>query len=172
MSTNPDTNASNQDGNTTSDTTSGAGDKFEPITSQDELNKAIGARLERERAKFADYEAIKARAAKLDELEAANKTELEKAQEAAAAAAAERDAARAEGLRFRVAAKHGISTEDADLFLTGQDEQTLEAQAKRLADRETDRKKNGARAPREGTGSTTQSSDLRDFARDLFTPTS
>ena len=36
----PDT--SNQDGNTTSGSTSTAGDEFKPITSQEELNKVVG----------------------------------------------------------------------------------------------------------------------------------
>lgn len=163
-----DTSTSTQDGKTTSDTTSGAGDEFKPITSQEELNEAIGKRLERERSKFADYDDLKAKAAKLDELDAANKSELEKAEERAAAAEAAREKAVAEGLRFRIAAKHGISDEDAELFLTGKDEDTLTAQAKRLADREADRKKNGNQAPREGTNPTQPTDDVREFARTLF----
>lgn len=166
MSTN--TNGSTTDGNTAGSTSTGD-DTFTPITSQEQLNQAIGARLERERAKFGDYDDLKAKAAQLDELQEASKTELQKAQEAAAAAQAERDKAVADALRLKVAVKHGISAEDAELFLTGQDEQTLEAQATRLASREADRKKNGARSPREGAGSTTSAdSDLRGFTRDLF----
>lgn len=46
---------------------------------QADLDKVIEERLARERAKFKDYEAIKAKAAKLDELEGANASELEKA---------------------------------------------------------------------------------------------
>ena len=40
-------------------------------------------------------------------------------------------------LRYRVAAEHEISRDDADLFLTGADEATLTAQAKRLGERIT-----------------------------------
>ena len=160
-------NTSTPDGNPTSGPTSTAGDEFTPITSQDDLNKVIASRLERERSKFGDYEDLKAKAARLDEIEAASKSELEKAQEAAAAAAAERDKAVADGLRWRIAAKHGISDEDAELFLTGLDEQTLEAQAKRLADREADRKKSGARSPREGSSSTPNQDPRLDFIRGL-----
>lgn len=51
---------------------------FEPITSQEDFEKRIGARLAREAKKYADYQDLKAKAAKLDELEAqtaeANKT--------------------------------------------------------------------------------------------------
>ena len=164
-STSTEQNTSTTDGNTTSGTTSTAGDEFTPITSQEEMDKAIGPRLERERAKFAD---AVAKAAKFDELNAANMTELERAQERAEAAERAAQEAKAEGLRFKIAAKYGISTEDADLFLTGQDEQTLEAQAKRLADREADRKKNGATSPGEGRSSTSTTNDMAAFTRDLF----
>jgi hypothetical protein len=54
-------------------------DEFKAITSQDDLNKVINERLTRERAKFADYKDVKAKAAKLDEIEQANQTEAEKA---------------------------------------------------------------------------------------------
>jgi hypothetical protein len=47
-----------------------------------------------------------------------------------------KDFARAEALRLRVASKFGIGDEDADLFLTGSDEETLTKQAERLAARE------------------------------------
>lgn len=83
-----------------------------------------------------------------------------------------------DALRKSVAAQFGISTKpgekgqlsDADLFLTGSDEKTLIAQAERLADRESDRKKQGNVAPKEGdTKSSVKGDDqLRDFARDLF----
>ena len=52
---------------------------------QDELNSIVNDRLKRERAKYEDYEALKAKASKYDELEEANKTELEKAHEKAKA---------------------------------------------------------------------------------------
>lgn len=96
---------------------------------------------------------------RLDEIEAANKTEIEKAAEARTKAEQERDAARAEALRFRVAAAHGISTapaadggpSDAELFLTASDEATLTKQAERLLGRDAERKRTGNVAPREGT---------------------
>lgn len=60
------------------ETTSGNGD-WTPPASQDELNRIIAARVSREREKFADYEDIKSKAAKFDEVEEASKSELEKA---------------------------------------------------------------------------------------------
>ena len=65
-------------GNTTntSDTYSS---EFTAITSQEQLNKILGDRLARERAKYADYSELQEKAAKYDAAEEAAKTELEKA---------------------------------------------------------------------------------------------
>lgn len=41
---------------------------FTPIMTQEELDKALSARLERERRKYADYDELKAKAAGYDEL--------------------------------------------------------------------------------------------------------
>jgi hypothetical protein len=167
MSTSTETSASNQDGNP-GGSTSTADDAFKPPATQADLDRLIGDRVARERAKYADHDELAAKAKRLDEIEAANKSDLDKEKDRAAAAEADRDKARAEAQRLRVAAKHGISDEDADLFLTGLDEQTLEAQAKRLADREADRKKNGARVPTEGSSPTTGADGMREFTRGLF----
>ena len=43
----------------------GGADGFTPITSQAELNKIIGKRIDRERAKFADYDQLKSENAQL-----------------------------------------------------------------------------------------------------------
>jgi hypothetical protein len=46
---------------------------------QEDVDRVVGERLARERQKYADYDDLKSKAAKLDDLEAANKTELERA---------------------------------------------------------------------------------------------
>lgn len=151
----------------TGEPTSTANDQFKPITSQEDLNRIIAARVERAKAAFADYGDLQAKAAKLDEIEQANKSEVEKAMDRAAAAERERDAERANALRLRIAAKHGISDEDADLFLTGGDEQSLTKQAERLASRvaaaNDQTLRNGTRVPREGRVNTTASTPEADF---------
>ena len=76
-------------------------------------------------------------------------------------------ASQREALRRRVQAAHGISDEDADLFLTGTDEESLTAQAKRLADRESERKKQNNVSPREGNNPTPSQDQKRDFVRSL-----
>lgn len=170
------TQVDDQGGNTSGDTP--AADEFKPITSQQELNDALKSRLDRERAKYKDYNDIKAKASKLDEIEQANLSELEKANGRVTSAESERDVAKAEALRLRTAVTHGISLEDADLFLTGTDEETLIAQAKRLSDRaaelanvEAERKKKNPIVPKEGTSTktgTTTEEDGREFARTFF----
>lgn len=47
-------------------------------------------------------------------------------------------------------ARFGVSDDDADLFLTGEDEDTLTRQAERLGAREDERMKNGNYVPTEG----------------------
>lgn len=150
----------------------GGGDAgFTPITTQEDLNKALASRLERERAKFADYKDIRAKADRLDALEAESKTEAQKFAERIAALESDNARIQSEALRARIQAKHGISEEDAALFLTGADEATLTAQAKRLADREADRKKRGNVAPKEGgsaDSASTGDTGMREFTRSLF----
>jgi hypothetical protein len=82
--------------------------------------------------------------ARLKEFEDRDKSELDKATEAWKSAEAERDAAKAEALRFRVAAEFGISTaagddgepSDADLFLTAGNEEAMRRQAQRFSARQ------------------------------------
>jgi hypothetical protein len=165
-------------GNITTSGETPAADEFKSINSQDELNAALKDRLGRERAKFKDYNDLKAKAARLDDIEQANLSELEKANSRITAAESERDTAKAEALRLRTAVTHGISLEDADLFLTGTTEETLIAQAKRLSDRaaeqanaDAERKKKHPIVSKEGTstttGTTTEEDDLA-FARGFF----
>lgn len=101
---------------------------FDPITSQEEFDKRLASRLNRERAKFSDYDELKAKSAKLDELEAANKSELQKLSERAEAA--EKRAVQAEftALREKVARTKGVPASS----LTGETEEELNASADEL----------------------------------------
>ncbi len=128
----------------------------------------MGQRAARERAKFADYDDLKAKAAKLDEFEQANKSEQERLADELSVAKQAAEAAKAEALRFKVASKHGISDEDAELFLTGSDEDTLSRQAQRLTDRVDQRNKSGNHVPNEGTNPQPEGDEVRTFTRGLF----
>jgi murein DD-endopeptidase MepM/ murein hydrolase activator NlpD len=131
---------------------------------QEEVNALVGQARTEERRKvtqrFSDYDDLKAKA-----------SEATTAEERIAELEKRHAAAEAKALRSDIAAKHGISPEDRDLFLTGADEETLTAQAQRLTQREADRKKQGNVAPREGGNPTPGTGDpdgLRDFTRNLF----
>ncbi|WP_143203963.1 hypothetical protein [Streptomyces kebangsaanensis] len=71
-------------------------------------------------------------AQRLREIEDAQKTEQQRLAEAKETAEKDAAAARSEALRWRIAARHQISDEDAEIFLTGGDEETLTRQAARL----------------------------------------
>jgi len=92
--------------------------------------KAIAA--ERAARKAAE-DAAKSLQAQLDEIKKSQMSDLEKAQAVAQEFQQAADKANAEALRWRIAAKHGISDEDAETFLTGSDEASLTRQAERLS---------------------------------------
>lgn len=114
----------------------------EPATDQqgDPADKPLGEngekalKAEREARKAAEQAASELQK-QLDTLNAEKMSDLERAQKAAKDAEEAAAKATAEALRLRVAAKHGISDEDADLFLTGTDLDSLERQAARLVER-------------------------------------
>jgi hypothetical protein len=106
-------------------------------------------------------------AERLAEIEDAQKSDAEKAAGRIAELEQELESASRTALRFKVASKFGIGDEDADLFLTGSDEETLTKQAERLAGREDERKKQGNRAPREGAITTPSSDPKRAFIKGL-----
>lgn len=140
--------------------------KQEKTFTQAEVDQMIKDRAERiAKQRYADYDDLKAKAGASKTLEE-QLTELKN----------DLVSSKTEALRARVAAAHGISTKpgpdgksDADLFLTGSDEDTLTAQAKRLTERESERKKQGNVAPKEG-GAAESAGDAsaREFVRELF----
>ena len=132
----------------------------EQTFTQADVDRIVGERVKRVEAKYADYKELKAKA------EGA-KTAEERIAELEQAYKAEQTAR----LRSDIAARHGISAEDRDLFLIGDDEDTLTKQAERLAarisDSESERKKN--RAPYQGrTPDKPQNGDERETVRSLF----
>lgn len=136
------------------------GQTQETTFTQAEVDRIVKQRAERiAKDRFADYDQLKAEADSKKTVEQ-KLAELEQKYAAAEARA----------LRSDIAAKHGISPEDRDLFLTGTDEASLTAQAQRLAQREADRKKQGNHAHNEGGTKTQGSADnaLRDYTRKLF----
>lgn len=110
----------------------------EPAAQGDPADKPLGPGGERALAAERDARKVAEKsatdlAARLKEIETANLSELERAQQAAKESQEAAAKASTEALRWRTAAKHGISDEDAETFLTGTDEATITRQAERLA---------------------------------------
>lgn len=134
---------------------------------QAEVNRIVQERVQRVEAKYADYPDLKAKADGAKTLEDRLGT-LE----------GELSTTRSEAARTRVAARFGISAEkgakgepsDAELLLTGSDEEAMTKQAERVAGRIADQKKGGNVARREGNTTTTpdKDKDMREFTRSLF----
>lgn len=101
----------------------------EKTFTQSELDQIIGERLKREREKYPDYDALKEKAAKLDQIEEDAKTELQKAQEKAEKLEAELSAMKhteeVRTIRDKVAQATGVPSN----LLTGDTEEVCTDQA-------------------------------------------
>lgn len=112
--------------------TNAQGDPAEDESLGEGGKKALKA--EREARTAAEKQAAELKA-KLDKIEAANMSELERAQKAAQDAQEIAAKATLEAMRFRIAAEHGI-TANAELILTAPDEATMRQQAALWTQRE------------------------------------
>lgn len=74
-------------------------------------------------------------ARELQAIRDSQKSEAQRQAEALAEAQKAASSAQQEALRWRIAAQHGITAEDAELFLTGSSEEAMNAQAQRLAEK-------------------------------------
>ncbi|WP_024865601.1 capsid assembly scaffolding protein Gp46 family protein [Butyrivibrio sp. FCS014] len=99
---------------------------------QAELDKVVADRLARERQKYEGFSELKEKAAKFDELEAASKTELQKATEKAEKLEKELTALKKDAelrtIKAKVATETGVPAE----LLTGATEEECTAQANLL----------------------------------------
>ena len=99
---------------------------FEAITSQEQLDKVLSKRLERERAKYSDYEELKQKVAEA----ADSRSEVEKLHDRVKELEQERHQSAVEAAKAKAASEYGVP---ADL-LVGDDTDAIEAHAKRLAE--------------------------------------
>lgn len=106
---------------------------------QADVDRIVRERVKRERDKYADYADLQAKA-----------KETATAEERIASLEQALVTTQTEALKRRIQAAHNITDVDADLFLTGTDEETLTAQAQRLNERESERLKKGNHVPLEG----------------------
>ena len=114
------------------------GGNYTPPSSQEELDRIIGERLSRERAKYQDYDSLKDKASKFDQLDAQNKTEAQKLQEERDREKQRADSEASLNLKLQVAlAKAPEGTKPAEVAalaarLTGSTKEELEADATTL----------------------------------------
>ncbi|EGP5710002.1 DUF4355 domain-containing protein [Enterococcus faecium] len=117
--------------------------EFTPITTQEEFDKAVQARIAREQEtltkKYADYDAIKARNAELENEVGTLKSTIEETNAATKSheqTVADLNQKIAEyetaSLRTRIALQNGLPIDLADR-LVGDDEESIKADAERLA---------------------------------------
>ena len=101
---------------------------------QEEVNSIVKERLDRANAKYSDYETLKEKATRLDELEEAKKTELEKANEQVSALKEELNSLKSANaireIREKVASETGVPIN----LLTGETEDACMEQAKAILD--------------------------------------
>jgi hypothetical protein len=125
----PDT-ASTTESTQTTETTAVGATPADVANLGDPGKKALS---EERAARKAAEDSAKSLQAQLDEIKKSQMSDLEKAQNTAQEFQKAAEKATADALRWRIAAKHGISDEDAETFLTGNDEATLTRQAERLS---------------------------------------
>lgn len=102
---------------------------------QSDVDRIIADRLKREAGKYSDYDDLKAKADKLDELEKKNQSEVDRLSEQVAALTSERDAAATRADRLEVAVTKSLAEDQAKRItsaakrLTGSTREELEADA-------------------------------------------
>lgn len=110
------------------------GDEYKEVTAfdQDELNETIARRLERERSKYADYEAMKEQLAQSDSVKAEYEAKLKEAADREAALQGELGNAKLETERVKILSEFKISDDLAE-FVTGSNVEEMRGRAEKLA---------------------------------------
>lgn len=113
--------------------------EFKPITTQEEFDAAIKARLSREKEKYGDYDQLKSRVNELEEENIGLKSTIEANNQSKADSDKQLEEMQKQiagyetaSLRTRIALQHGLPYDLADR-LQGADEESLTADAERLA---------------------------------------
>ena len=112
--------------------------EYKPITTQEEFDAAIKARLSREKEKYGDYDQLKSRVTELEEENVGLKSTIEAHNQSKADADKQLEEMQKQitdyettSLRTRIALQNGLPYDLADR-LQGTDEETLKADAERL----------------------------------------
>ena len=136
---------------------------FEPIASQEALDKIVQNRIARERAKFSDYDELKAKAEKFAEFEESQKTEAQKTAERLEAAEKRAAELETKAIRAEVAAKTGVPAN----LLIGNTAEEIEARAAELIAYKGEQKPPRMIVPGQGNDPKTAPVNADDWLRQL-----
>lgn len=140
--------------------------KFEAITSQEDFDKAIQARLARERAKFQGFDQFKADSAELAKLRDSQKTDEQKQQDTLRQVQEELAQERSARLRAEVASTKGVPAS----LLTGGTKEELEDSADALIQFRGESGGKKLHLPNEGKNPSSRQGDSvgEEFVNELF----
>lgn len=102
------------------------------LFAQEDVDKVVESRLDRERKKFSDYDDLKEKAGKLDTINAEWETKLKSAGDEKSAIEKERDAAKLDVVKIKAMHEFGVKDDLAE-FINGADEKTIRDQAEKLS---------------------------------------
>ncbi len=147
----------------------GSGEGGAKTFTQEEVNAMIGKRVNEVTAKYADYNALKDKAAKYDQIQEGNKTELQKATERADALQKQLDgltkANTVREVRDKVSKEMNIPAE----LLTGENEEDCKKQAEAILKFAKPHQYPGTkRNEGQSGGGTSNNESMRKLARQLF----
>lgn len=99
---------------------------------QDEVDKVVEARLERQKKQFADYDDLKEKAGKVDSIKSEYDGKLKKADEEKSDLEKQLTGAKLETHKVKVMHEFKLS-DDLSEFINGTDEDTIRSQAEKLS---------------------------------------
>lgn len=146
-------------------TTGSDNNQGERTFTQEEVNAIVEGRVAKERSRYADYESLQEKASKFDEMEEANKSELQKATEKAEALEKEltdlKNAAEVRSIRDTVSSETGVPAS----LLTASTAEECKAQAEAIL---AFKSQNAAVYPSVKDGGEIQNTAAKKTAQDQF----
>lgn len=112
------------------------GDNYVPVEDkllgQEDVDKVVESRLERERKKFADYDTLKETAGKVDTIKSEYETKLKAAGDEKSELEKQLGGAKLETVKVKTMHEFKLS-DDLSEFINGTDEDTIRSQAEKLS---------------------------------------
>lgn len=139
----------------------------EKLHTQEDVDKIVESRLERERKKFADYDDLKEKAGKVDTIASEWEGKLKAAGDEKSAIEKERDAAKLDVVKIKAMHEFKLS-DDLSEFINGTDEKTIREQAEKLSKGVGGSSVKIDKTPKPGEGGKKSTSEIGDVRKSLF----